>query len=933
MSQAIASTLNQAQEAAVAHASGPLLIIAGAGSGKTRVLVERYRRLRAEGVPAEAILMLTFTDKAARELIDRIELADPAPSAERWVTTYHAFAQRLLQEDGWVAGVPRPFRIVSPARRWEIMRDVLLELRPPTLFHPQRPYEQIADLLKLVERAKQEIIDPGAFVAWAEAQDGSADPLVQRQREAAAVYARYQAALLAGAALDFDDTISYAVRLLADHPAVLARQAARFAHLMLDEFQDTNFAQSRLLELLATSHRNLAVVGDDDQSIYKFRGASVANLRRFQRVFPDAVVIRLEENFRSRTPVLRAAERLIADDHDRLAKALRPTRGEGPPVTVLAAGGVLDEADAVASYVKDAIDGGRHAPNQVAILLRANAHLQNFARALQRRGVPYKISGGRGFYQQPEIKDCIAFLRSVESPDDPVSLLRLLSLPRYATDPLEAGRWARLARDQGLSLFQYLETREEAGVRRLVADLRRFAALRLRLGVDDLFYEIMEQTRYLDLDRFRGSVEQLQVSANVQKLAELITEYCDEHPDHHLGAYLAHLATTEEAQADEEIAPLDEHLNAVRLMTVHQAKGLEFELVIIPHLVEGRFPAQRRGEGLSLPDALLPEELPATELHLAEERRLAYVAVTRAREELVCTWAQRYEGSRDWRPSRFLTLVAGEEARQLQAQDVLGPAPALELSIVPGQVELPLADIGPLPPLSYTALDTYLRCPQQYQYRFVFRLPTRPRPQMQFGRILHDALKDALGSIERDQPLTWEMVESAYAAAWARERFCVPQQAPSLQDLGRSYLRRAFDQGDLKKALLLEQPFSLPIDGFRVTGRIDRIDRLADGGYEVIDYKTGSARRAQDLQRDLQLGIYAMAARDVFHFDPLRLSYYYLETGERVSVDKPAERLAEDKATVRRAGDGVRAELFPARPDRVKCAGCDFRLLCPSAAL
>jgi DNA helicase-2/ATP-dependent DNA helicase PcrA len=933
VSQVVGSALNAAQEAAVAHRNGPLLIIAGAGTGKTRVLVERYRQLRNEGVPAEAILLLTFTDKAAKELLDRIELVDPAPTAERWVTTYHAYAQRLLQDEGWVAGVPRPFHIVSEVRRWEIMRDVLLELRPATLFHPQRPYEQIGDLLKLIERAKHEVITPDAFLAWAAAQAAAADPRLQRQRQAAEVYARYQAALLATSALDFDDTICYSVKLLSEHPAVLERQAARFAHLMVDEFQDTNFAQSRLLELLASSHRNLAVVGDDDQSIYKFRGASVANLRRFQRVFPEAVVVRLEENYRSRSPVLRAAARLIADDPDRLAKTLVPTRGEGPPVTVIEAAGVLDEADAVATYVKDAIDGGRHKPSEIAILLRANAHLQNFARALQRRGVAYQISGGRGFYQQPEIKDCIAFLRSVESPDDPVSLLRLLSLPRYACDPLEAGRWARLARDQGLSLFQFLDSRGEEGARRLVADLRQFAALRLRLGVDDLFYEIMEQTRYLDIDRFRGAVEQLQVSANVQKLAELIGQYCDEHPDHHLSAYLAHLATTEEAQADEEIAPLDEHLNAVRLMTVHQAKGLEFELVIIPHLVEGRFPAQRRGEGLTLPDALLPEELPATEMHLAEERRLAYVAVTRARQELVSTWAQRYEGSRDWRPSRFLDAIGGGEARALLAKDVVGPAPLLELSIVPGQVELPLPDAAPLPPLSYTALDSYLRCPQQYQYRFVFRLPTRPRPQMQFGRILHDTLRDALGAIERDHPLTWQMLEAAYVAAWAGERFCAPDRAPSLQELGRNYLRRAFDQGDLKKALLLEQPFSLPIDGLRVTGRIDRVDRLPDGGYEVIDYKTGSARRAQDLQRDLQLGIYAMAAKEVFRFDPLTLSFYYLETGERVSVEKPADRLAEDRAMIRRAAEGIAAELFPARPDRVKCAGCDFRLLCPSAAL
>jgi DNA helicase-2/ATP-dependent DNA helicase PcrA len=510
--------------------------------------------------------------------------------------------------------------------------------------------------------------------------------------------------------------------------------------------------------------------------------------------------------------------------------------------------------------------------------------------------------------------------------------MRLLSLPRYAVDSVQAGRWARQARDDGRRFFDLLQESTDDGARRLTEDLRRFNGLALRLGVDDLFYEVMEQTHYLDLERFLGPIERLQVSANVQKLAELIAAYCDEHPDHHLSAYLKHLDSTEAAQADEEIAPLDETVNAVHLMTVHQAKGLEFGLVIIPHLVEGRFPASRRNEGLTLPNELLKEELPAAEVHLAEERRLAYVAMTRAREEIVCTLAGRYEGVKDWRPSRFLTPVRGDGARELAASQLLA-ASAGGLVEVARQVELPLNDAPPIAALSYTQVDTYLRCPQMYQYRFVFRLPTRPKPQMQFGRILHEALKDALGSIEREKPLTWAMVDSAYVAAWARERFCAPEQAPSLQDLGRTYLRRAFDAGDLSKPLLLEQPFSLRVDGLRLTGRIDRVDRHPDGGYEVIDYKTGSAKRAAELQRDLQLGVYALAAREVFRFDPLSLSYYYLETSERVTVDKPQERLEEDRQTIVKVADGIRAELFVAKPDRMKCGGCDFRQLCPSAAV
>src|SRR5256884_8432682 len=242
------------------------------------------------------------------------------------------------------------------------------------------------------------------------------DPVVAAQREAALVYRDYQHRLLVEERLDFDDTIYYSVQLLLNQPSVAVRQSQRFTHLMVDEFQDTNFGQSRLLELLAGPGRSLCVVGDDDQSIYKFRGASVANLRRFRSVFPDAAVVRLEQISRSRGPILRAAGRLISLDPERLEKRLETTRGEGWPVSVLTATSVTEEADAVATLVTPAIDEGRHRPNAIAILLRANAHLHNFARALQRRGVAYQVSGGRGISPQPEVQDCFADLRAADHP-------------------------------------------------------------------------------------------------------------------------------------------------------------------------------------------------------------------------------------------------------------------------------------------------------------------------------------------------------------------------------------------------------------------------------------------------------------------------------------------------------------------------------------
>ncbi|MEA2667524.1 MAG: ATP-dependent helicase UvrD/PcrA, partial [Chloroflexota bacterium] len=240
---ATGAALTDAQRAAVDHIKGPLLIVAGAGTGKTRVLVERYRRLRQEGVPAERILLLTFTEKAAREVLDRVEQEDYLPAGERFILTYHAFAQRFLQENGWLCGIPRAFRIVSEVRKWELMRDVLLAQRPAHLFHAQRPFERIGELLKLVERAKQELISPEEFRAWAETNGGIDDPVVLAQREAALVYNEYQHRMLAEDRLDFDDTIYFSVQLLAAEPSVAIRQSQRFAHVMVDEFQDTNVAQ------------------------------------------------------------------------------------------------------------------------------------------------------------------------------------------------------------------------------------------------------------------------------------------------------------------------------------------------------------------------------------------------------------------------------------------------------------------------------------------------------------------------------------------------------------------------------------------------------------------------------------------------------------------------------------------------------------------
>jgi DNA helicase-2/ATP-dependent DNA helicase PcrA len=939
--------LNSDQREAAEHALGPMLVLAGAGTGKTSVIAARYQVLtQMRGIPPDRLLVLTFTEKATGEMLDRIEADAPVLAGERWVCTYHAFALRVLRAEGWHAGMSMGFRIVTPVEEWELMRDVLFELQPPSLFVVQRPHEMLRPLLKLIERAKQELVSPEAFERYAAELEPDDDGTRERLRQAAAVYRAYQRRLLGRDLLDFDDTIYYLVQLFEQRPHVLARYQERFQHLMIDEFQDTNFAQSRLVEELAARHRNLVVVGDDDQSIYKFRGASLANLERFRRLFPEARLVRLEQNYRSTHPILRAANALIAANPGRMEKTLRTDRVGGQPVTVLEATGSGAEVEGVADLIQEAVSSGRRRPQDIAVLVRANAHIGAFARALQRRGLPYQISGGRGFYLQPEVKDVQAYLLALADPDQPQPLVRLLTLPRYRVDPVQVIRWQREAVESGISLFSLLRARVRAEefpeVARLLRDLEVLVGQALRLDIQDLFFELMDRTQYLDVLTHREPIERQQISANVQKFAEIIGDFCDTHVDHRLTAFLDYLGLAEQAQADEEVAPLEATLDAVQLMTVHQAKGLEFPVVHVVHFVEGRFPQPRRGEPLALPDALIQEELPQEGTQLSEERRLAYVAATRARDELYFSLATRYEGAKDWRPSSFLREIElGVEdfdfrepvLRRLRAPEVgtgafeAGPDPARPQA----QLELQLEGAPAHLALSYTQIDCYQRCPQMYEYRFVYRLPTRQSAQAQFGRILHRAIQTVSLNAEAGVAVAWEAVEDAYRSAWESERFPAPRQEPGLRATGEAYLRRLWEQGEMKKPLLVEQPFSLAIAGVRVKGRIDRVDRLDDGTYELVDYKSGAPRASRELTSDLQLGLYALAAREVFRFDPLRLAYYYLESGERVVVEKSSERLAQDRDTITQVAASIAARDFRPRPERFKCAGCDFRLLCPSA--
>ena len=940
--------LNPAQAEACESLRGQLMVLAGPGTGKTRVITYRYLNLLGlSGVDTDNILVLTFTEKAAREMEERISALCQTGYSELLVSTFHAFALRFLQEEGHRLPIPRPFRIAPEVEKWQVMCRVLETMRPDELYRLPRPRDIVPDLLKLLERAKQEMAGPQDY-------HRIAGDMVHEHRlgsdvhvQVAAVYAAYQDELMKAGMLDFDDTIYWSVRLLETDPEVLGRWRARISQVMVDEFQDTNFSQLRLVELLAGADGNVAVVGDDDQSIYKFRGASVANLRRFRKTYPGTRIVRLETNYRSTARVLAPAARLVENNPERIKKQVVSER-EGPAPRMYLAPDRDHEVAWTVERIAELLGAGGDAEvaaGEVAVLVRTNAQLRPFTRALQRAGIPYQLSGGRGFLDQPEIKDIRALLQMVVDPTDSQAAARVLAMPGMALPAGAILQVCSAARRDEISVEaaaarELTDPHDTAALARLVDLVSGLRSDSLRQRADEVAYSALERTRYVDLLDFPSEIQRRQAGANLEKFADLVATYCDNDRtgEANLAGFVGYLEAVEASQSEEAIATIDTGANAVNLMTVHKSKGLEFTAVFCPGLVEDRFPSRNMGEALPLPPELIVEEIPGRDPRLAEERRLAYVALTRARRQLFLSAAERYEGGKRWKPSRFLAEMGFLPAPDGTVVEALGPepVPAVEAPSAPpaAQAALPIShpDVPELI-LSYSQLDTYRTCPRAYQYRHIYHLPTRPSPEQEFGIAVHAALSQILDQNRERQPPVEEAL-ALFDRCFGAERFSDPVNADLWQERGRDFIRSLHRKGRLNGASLHvdpEQSFSLSLPGFKVRGRIDRIDRGDRGGYRVVDYKTGDVKQEWELEKDLQLGLYAIAAEQVFGLRPVTLAICYLEDADEVEVLKTTSQLEADQELAAELAAGIIAGEFSPQPTPWKCRHCDFRLVCDAA--
>jgi DNA helicase-2/ATP-dependent DNA helicase PcrA len=903
--------LRREQVAAAAIGNRPVRVVAGAGTGKTAVIAERFRRLVAGGASPESILVMTFTERAAAEMRHRIEELTnrPAPA----VGTFHSMALGWLRVDGRSVGVPPGFRILVGAHRWILARELMWTIGDGELTGDERPDDLVAPLLSMLERLKQELVPLQRLESWAASSD---DPeRAAFMRAAVRLFRAYEAACRKRRLLDFDDLLLLAVRMLEKNAGKRRDYARRYPHVLVDEYQDLNLAQERLVELVAEGGEPF-IVGDDDQSIYRFRGASRASLERFLGTFPAARTVTLGRNRRSSRRIVAAASALIDHNPGRLPKQLRSDQA-GAEVEIWSCYDSAAEAGAIADEAASLVEAGT-SPSSIAVLCRTNAIARPIAAAFSTRGLPHVVIGGHGFHDRPEVRDLVAMLRVLRDPDDVVALARVLTRPPASLDPSAA---LGALRDRGPSppldaMKSWPPAANIAGL------LERLLTESRRLDVRDLFFELMESTRYFEaLGASLEEGEFASATANVSQFAESIAEFCEVSPDHSLENYMRHLDLVLLSGEDEEPAAPEVRGDAIQVMTIHQAKGLEFDAVFVPALVEGRLPQSGRSPRFELPPAVLEPLVRGREDVVAEERRLLYVAMTRARRRLYLTWGARYEGGRRWRASRFLDEVRQAGPRTARDKEFPGCRPeASPVSIAPhaGDVHL-----------SYSGISSYLDCPRQYWYRYEQRVPAVQSAEAVHGVILHEALRRAGELRQQGKKVSAAALRSILARVWRDTPFPDERRAPTFKRNGEAQLETYRKSGGLDSpAAYLEHPFQVAVDGWTLHGIIDRVDR-SELGSRIVDYKTG--RPVAKRKRDLQLALYGLGAASALAVEHAELEVVYLASGQVVRVDGAAALLSEARGEGSRAADGIKGGRFEARPERRRCRLCAYRLACSDA--
>ncbi len=994
--------LNKEQLQAIKHKSEPLLIIAGAGTGKTTVITERIKYLVLGGFakPSE-ILALTFTEKAAREMETRVDVALPYGYTQMWIMTFHSFCDRILRDNALHIGLDPRYKLMTEAEAVQLIRFNLFHFDLDYFRPLGNPTKFVGGMLQHISRLQDEDIAPVEYVEWVRTQKSKFKNQkynskiktdkgleIKKWKELAGAYKTYDELKVKEGVMDFGDLIVKTLKLFRKRPNVLGEYQKKFKYILIDEFQDTNYAQNELALLLSRKHKNITVVGDDDQSVYRFRGAAVSNIIQFRKNFPRAKVIVLTKNYRSTQAILDRAYNLIQNNNpDRLEvvekvnkKLVSTIKKDGEEIKFIHSDRVENEAEQVAKEIERLVadglrttaeDGRQKAVSYggIAILVRANNHADPFVRAFQRLGIPYQFLGPGRLFKQPEIIDLISYLKVLYDFDDSISFYRVLSIEFFAISARDLIKITNYARRLNKTIFEacdpltlsilasqgQISPKTYEKIKDVVGIINKQFKLIRSETAGQLLYNFLTETGYLQKVVNPDSAGAQKRAGNISKFFDKLRTYEVGHEDASVQATVDWIELSQELGESPLSADTDwTEVNAVNILTLHSAKGLEFPAVFLVNLVSQRFPTVERREQIPIPDDLIKEILPKGDYHLEEERRLFYVGMTRAKDKLFLTAADYYgEGKREKKLSPFIFEALGKNVESSTQQVASGEQLSF-LDYKSQKFTLP-ATSSILQPhidfLSYSQIETFKICPLHYKLRYIYKIPTPPSASQSFGNAIHATLKDFFQEAAK---LTYsrrfrivgleKVMFELLKKNWISEGFRSKSHEQKFFEKGKVYLSGFLKEGFDPKIIPtgLEEPFTIPLHHdpgsvpLKIGGKIDRVDVLSGGLVEIIDYKTGAAVPSQrEVDRNLQLSFYGLAASTMretpFGGEPkdVKLSLYFLDTQEKISTTRTDAQLASAIKEIYKARKMIEESDFKCS-GHIFCENCEYKLFCKS---
>ncbi|MCL5773793.1 MAG: ATP-dependent helicase [Firmicutes bacterium] len=955
--------LTDEQGEAVTFGDGPLLIVAGAGTGKTTVITRRIAHLIAsKKCKTDEILALTFTDRAANEMEERVDILVPYGYTDVWISTFHAFGDRILREHCLEIGFNPDFRVLSRPEQLIFLREHLFEL-PMEYYRPLGdPTRYLDALLALFSRSKDEDISPEEYLAYAQKleeesmknpEDEALKDIAEQQKEIAVTYAKYQELMAKAGYIDFGDQVNLVLKLFRTRPAILDYYGKKFKYILVDEFQDTNYAQFEMVKMLGGDSRNITVVGDDDQSIYKFRGAAISNIMNFQKVYSDAKQIVLTRNFRSGQALLDTAYKLICHNNpDRLEvkngidKKLKSVHGSGKAVEHRHFDSLSAEAEGAAGFVEEAVKSGLKY-GEIAVLVRSNRDADEYLRALNMKSIPFRFSGSHGLYSRDEIILLISFLRTITNFDDSISLYHLSSSELYSLKIQDIVLCNTYANRKNISLYHVMKNLEKteeleavtpAGrseIAKIIEDIEKFTEISGELSCGRLLYKFIIESGYLSRLSKSGKTADDEKIQNIAKFFEGIRRFEVVSESDRVPQFVTHLDLLIAAGENPPTAEVDMDEDAVHVLTVHKAKGLEFPVVIMVGLVADKFPVRGRKEPIELPNGLVKDILPSGDFHLQEERRLFYVGMTRAKEKLLLTSARDYGTARPRKISPFVL-----EALDIPKADIevfkTSALEALKKFAMQAEGEDALSSMpeDKILTLSNLQIDDYLTCPLKYKFVHILRVPVLKHHAVVYGKALHDAILEYHKRKMKNEPVTLDNLVEVFERSWVSEGFITREHEEKRLEAGKAVLERFFEKEEAEglKPSAVEKEFSFLIENNRIIGRWDRIDER-DGKVLIIDYKSSDVRTAREANKktkeSLQLSIYALAYKKITGKVVDRVELHFLESGVAGKAIKTEKDLAESEEKIRFAASGIRARKYQAQPVFNACPYCPYREICP----